>query len=96
VVAAAYLVSELLNQALFARNLPRLAAACWLLGVVVTGLATWLLRIDLLERVAYALALGTTATAVALAAAHLAARRRAPLSRHAALLHEHKAGDGGA
>lgn len=96
VVAAAYLVSELLNQALFARNLPRLAAACWLLGVAVTGAATWLLRTGLLERVAYALALGTAATAVALAAAHMAARRRAPLSRHAGLLHEHAAGDGGA
>jgi O-antigen/teichoic acid export membrane protein len=80
VVAACYLLGELLNQVLFARGLARLAATGWLLGIAVTGLATWLIRAELLERVALALGAGTATTVLALAAAHLLTLRGRPLA----------------
>ncbi len=81
VVAAFYLVAELLNQVLFARGLARLAAMGWLLGICATGLATWLLDgADLLERVSYGLAAGTLSTVLALAAFHWLTLNRLALS----------------
>jgi O-antigen/teichoic acid export membrane protein len=73
-LAAFYLVSELLNQALFARGHARLAALGWLAGLPVSAISLALLRTDILEQVSYSLALGTFVAAVSQAAFYLAAR----------------------
>lgn len=64
-LAALLLLCELLNQVLFARGLAWLAAGSWLLGLAMAGGCTFLLRIELLERVSYGLALGAATTLVA-------------------------------
>ena len=75
-LAAFYLMSDLLNQALFARNHARLAALGWMAGLPVSTVSLALMRADILERVSYSLALGTLAAAIAQAAFYLATRER--------------------
>ncbi len=67
VLAAVYLLNELLNQVLFARGLAPLAATAWMLGLLATGAGIAVLRLDLLARVTYSLTLGSIVTAVFLA-----------------------------
>jgi O-antigen/teichoic acid export membrane protein len=76
VLAAFYLMSDLLNQALFVRGQAWLAALGWLAGLPVSAASLALLSIDILERVSYSLALGTFAAAVSQAALYLATRER--------------------
>ena len=75
-LAAFYILSDMLNQALFARGLGRLAVLGWLVGLPVCGVCLELLRTDVIERVAYSLALGTLAAAASQAAFYLATRER--------------------
>ena len=75
-LAAFYILSDMLNQALFARGHGRLAVIGWLVGLPVCGVCLELLRADVIERVAYSLALGTLAAAASQAAFYLATRER--------------------
>lgn len=75
-LAAFYLLSETINQALFALGHARLAALGWLLGLPVSAVGLAVFRIEVVERVSYSLALGALAAAVFQAAFYLAARRR--------------------
>lgn len=75
-LAAFYLLSETLNQALFALGHARLAALGWLVGLPVTAACMALPVAGLLQRVAFSLALGAFAAAVAQAAFYLTVRRR--------------------
>ena len=70
-LAALYLLNELLNQILFARGLAALAAASWVLGLLATAVGIFVLGMELLTRVSYALAIGAMVTTLALASAHL-------------------------
>ncbi|MBA2362186.1 MAG: hypothetical protein H0V86_01485 [Chloroflexia bacterium] len=79
-LAACYLLNELLNQVLFARGLASLAAAAWVLGLLATGTGVLLIRAELLARVSYALTLGAVITTVALAGAHVLTLRTRPLA----------------
>jgi O-antigen/teichoic acid export membrane protein len=74
-LAAFYILSDTLSQALFARGHGRLAVLGWLVGLPVCGLCLTLLSTDVLERVSYSLALGTFAAAGAQAAFYLATRK---------------------
>lgn len=76
-LAAFYLLSETLNQALFALGRGRLAALGWFAGLPVSILCLTVLNVNVVERVAYSLSLGVVAAAVAQAALYLAARGRA-------------------
>lgn len=73
-LAALYLLSETLNQALFALGRPWLAASGWLLGLPVAGTLLALLDGGLLERISLSLAAGALAAAAAQVAFYLAAR----------------------
>jgi O-antigen/teichoic acid export membrane protein len=75
-LAAFYLMSDMINQALFARARARLAALGWMVGLPVSAVSLALLRMDILERVSYSLALGTLAAAAAQAVFYLATRER--------------------
>jgi O-antigen/teichoic acid export membrane protein len=75
-LAAFYLMCDLLNQALFARGSAWLAALGWLIGLLVSATCMALLRIEVLERISYSLALGALAATVAQAAFYLATRGR--------------------
>ena len=75
-LAAFYILSDTLNQALFARGHGRLAALGWLVGLPVCGVCLALLRVDVLERVSYSLALGALAAAASQATFYLATRER--------------------
>src|SRR5829696_7940706 len=75
-LAAFYLLSETLNQALFALGHARLAALGWLVGLPVAAACMVLPVAGLLQRVSFALALGALAVAVAQAAFYLTVRRR--------------------
>ena len=77
-LAAFYILSDVLNQALFARGHGRLAVLGWLVGLPVCGVCLALLRTDLIERIAYSLALATLAAAASQAAFYLATRGRPP------------------
>jgi O-antigen/teichoic acid export membrane protein len=76
VLAAFYLMSDMLNQALFALGRTRLAALSWLVGLIVSAACLAVLNTDILERVSYSLALGTLAAATSQAAFYLATRTR--------------------
>ena len=76
VLAAFYLMCDLLNQALFALGRTRLAALGWLIGLLVSTVCVVALNMGILERVSYSLALGTLAAAAAQAAFYLATRER--------------------
>lgn len=73
-LAAFYIMSETLNQALFALGRARLAALGWFAGLPVCTIYLVLSGGDLLNRVSLALALGALAATVAQAAFCLAAR----------------------
>jgi O-antigen/teichoic acid export membrane protein len=76
VLAAFYLMCDMLNQALFALGRARLAALGWLIGLLVSTVCVVALNMGILERVSYSLALGTLAAAAAQAAFYLATRER--------------------
>src|ERR671932_2658561 len=76
VLAAFYLMCDMLNQGLFALGRARLAALGWLIGLLVSACSLTLLATEILERVSYSLALGALAAAVSQAAFYLVVRRR--------------------
>lgn len=73
-LAAFYLLAEVLNQALFARGQARLAAFGWAVGLVSSGACLAVLRTDVLERVSLSLAFGAGAAVVMQTALYLLAR----------------------
>jgi len=75
-LAAFYLLSETLNQALFALGRGRVAALGWFVGLPVSIFCLAALDVGVVERVAYSLSLGVFAAAMAQAVLYLAARRR--------------------
>ncbi len=76
VLAAFYLMCDMLNQALFALGHARLAAFGWLIGLLVSAASVAVLSVDILERVSYSLALGAFAAAAAQTAFYVATRKR--------------------
>ncbi len=74
-LAAFYMLSETLNQALFALGRGRLAALGWVLGLLASAIFVAALPLGVVERVAYAVALGAFVSAVAQAVFYLASRR---------------------
>jgi O-antigen/teichoic acid export membrane protein len=64
-MAAFYLLSDALNQGLFALGHGRLAALGWFVGLLACGACLAALGVGVVERVAYSLALGTFVAAVA-------------------------------
>jgi O-antigen/teichoic acid export membrane protein len=64
-MAAFYLLSDALNQGLFALGQGRLAALGWFVGLLACGVCLAALGVGVVERVAYSLALGTLVAAVA-------------------------------
>jgi O-antigen/teichoic acid export membrane protein len=64
-MAAFYLLSDALNQGLFALGHGRLAALGWFVGLLASAVCLTVLGVDVVERVAYSLALGTSVAAVA-------------------------------
>jgi O-antigen/teichoic acid export membrane protein len=76
VLAALYLMCDMLNQALFALGRTRLAALGWLIGLLVSAVCVVTLNIGILERISYSLALGTLVAAASQAAFYLATRIR--------------------
>ncbi|HET6688341.1 MAG TPA: hypothetical protein VFG82_03165, partial [Rubrobacter sp.] len=64
-MAAFYLLSDALNQGLFALGPGRLAALGWFAGLLASALCLTALGVGVVERVAYSLALGTFVAAVA-------------------------------
>jgi len=75
-MAAFYILSETLNQALFALGRERLAALGWLLGLLASVGCLVVLPLDVVETVSLSLALGTLVAALAQAAFYLALRVR--------------------
>jgi O-antigen/teichoic acid export membrane protein len=75
-MAAFYILSETLNQALFALGRERLAALGWFLGLLASVLCLVALPLDVVETVSFSLALGTLVAALAQAAFYLALRVR--------------------
>ena len=74
-MAALYLLSDALNQGLFALGHGRLAALGWFVGLLACGACLAALGVGVVERVAYSLALGTFVAAVAQGTFYLVARR---------------------
>jgi O-antigen/teichoic acid export membrane protein len=64
-MAAFYLLSDALNQGLFALGRGRLAALGWFVGLLTCGVCLAALGFGVVERVAYSLAFGTFVAAVA-------------------------------
>jgi O-antigen/teichoic acid export membrane protein len=64
-MAAFYLLSDVLNQGLFALGQGRLAAFGWFVGLLASAVCLTVLGVGVVERVAYSLALGTFVAAVA-------------------------------
>ena len=78
-LAACYLLTETLSQALFALGRARLAALGWLVGLPVAGAVMLLLdAAGPLELVSWALALGAAAAALGQATLYLTVRRGSP------------------
>ena len=75
-LAAFYLLSETLNQALFALGRGRLAAAGWAIGLLGAILCLLVLRLDLVERISLSLVAGAAVAAVAQIVFYLAVRGR--------------------
>ncbi len=74
-LAAFYLLSEALNQALFALGLGRFAALGWFLGLLVAAGGIVVLRTDaVVDAIAYSLAFGASCAAAAQVAFYLIAR----------------------
>jgi|SRR5215207_428502 len=76
-MAAFYLLSETVSQSLFALGRGRLAALGWFVGLLASTVCLATLGVGVVERVAYSLALGTSAAAVAQGAFYLLTRRGA-------------------
>ncbi len=76
-MAAFYLLSDALNQGLFALGRGRLAALGWFAGLLASVACLATLGVGLVERVAYSLTLGTFVATVAQAAFYLVVRGRA-------------------
>src|SRR5215203_1168168 len=70
-MAAFYLLSETLNQGLFALGHGRLAALGWFVGLIASAVCMAALGVGIVERVSYSLALGTFVAAVAQAVFYL-------------------------
>jgi O-antigen/teichoic acid export membrane protein len=70
-MAAFYLLSDALNQGLFALGQGRLAALGWFVGLIASAVCLTVLGVGVVERVAYSLALGTFVAAVAQGAFYL-------------------------
>lgn len=75
-LAAFYLLSETLNQALFALGRGRLAALGWAVGLLSAAVCVALLPLDVVERVTYSVTLGALIAALAQVAFYLAVRGR--------------------
>ena len=75
-LAAFYLLSETLNQALFALGRGRLAAAGWVVGLLSAALCVLVLRTDLIERISLSLVVGAAVAAGAQVIFYLASRGR--------------------
>lgn len=75
-MAAFYLLSDALNQALFALGRGRLAALGWFAGLLAAAFSLMVLRVGVVERVSYSLVLGTLVAAFAQAATYLVLSRR--------------------
>lgn len=73
-LAAFYLLSETLNQALFALGQGRLAALGWASGLATAAVLVTLLGGDLLERISLSLVAGAAVAAMAQIGFYLAAR----------------------
>ncbi len=73
-LAAFYLLSETLTQALFALGRARFAATGWGIGLVTATVCLPLLAMGVVEKVAYSLVLGAFAAALAQVIFYLAAR----------------------
>ena len=73
-LAACYLLSETLNQALFALGRGRLAALGWFVGLLVSALGLVILPAGLVDGIAYFLALGAFFAAAAQAVFYLLVR----------------------
>ena len=74
-LAAFYLLSETINQALFALGRGRLAALGWFVGLLASAVFLMLIRTaSVVDGIAYSLALGTFVAAVAQGVFYLAAR----------------------
>jgi O-antigen/teichoic acid export membrane protein len=80
-MAAFYLLSDALNQALFALGHGRLAALGWFGGLLASATCLAALDVGVVGRVSYSLALGTFVAAVVQAAFYLAMRGRARAER---------------
>lgn len=74
-LAAFYLLSETLNQALFALGRGRLAAFGWLVGLIAAVVSMILSQADLVSGVAYSLALGALFAAASQITFYLALRK---------------------
>lgn len=75
-LAALYLLCDLLNQILFACGLERPASMAWLAGVPVAVVCAVLLRSDVVFGISASLVAGIAVVAVVQAAVYMAARRR--------------------
>jgi O-antigen/teichoic acid export membrane protein len=64
-MAAFYLLSDALNQGLFALGRGRLAALGWFVGLLASAVCLTALGVGVVERVAYSLAVGTFVATVA-------------------------------
>jgi O-antigen/teichoic acid export membrane protein len=73
-MAAFYLLSDALNQGLFALGQGRFAALGWFVGLLACGACLAALGVGVVERVAYSLALGTFVAAVAQGTFYLVTR----------------------
>jgi len=76
-MAAFYLLSDALNQGLFALGRGRLAALGWFIGLLACGVCLTALGFGVVERVAYSLALGTFVAAVMQGIFYLVTRQEA-------------------
>ncbi|MBA2344832.1 MAG: oligosaccharide flippase family protein [Rubrobacter sp.] len=75
-LAAFYLLTDTLAQALFALGRSRLAAVGWGIGLVSAAICLPLISLDVTEKVAYSLVIGAFAAALAQVVFYLAARNR--------------------
>ncbi len=74
-MAAFYLLSDTLNQALFALGHGRLAALGWFVGLFASAACLAALGVGIVERVSFSLAVGTFVAAAMQAVFYLVARR---------------------
>jgi O-antigen/teichoic acid export membrane protein len=75
-LAAFYLLTDTVAQALFALGRSRLAAVGWGIGLLAAAICLPLISLDVAEKVAYSLAIGAFAAALAQVVFYLVARKR--------------------